>query len=150
MRIPKMADVLAGKMEFVVGLPWRPLKVASVLGFLWPNAKISVRSAKPSAQRGTRFRRPSKSAKSTVFRILIETNMNSNSTQSTKNGIGPDQVYPSFLQNLIGHIRNWDSLAKKSAFPICRDLWYIPVKGAWYQSSQDLSNSATRSSCLRY
>ena len=44
------------------------------------NAKISGKSA----QGGRRFRRPSKPTKSTVFRILTETNMNSLSTKSTK------------------------------------------------------------------
>ena len=59
-------------------------------GFLSPNAVISAKSGKPSAQRGRRFRRPSKPAKSTVFRILTETNVNFKSTKSTKNGIVPN------------------------------------------------------------
>ena len=39
------------------------------------------------------MRRPSEPAKSTVFRILTETNTKSNSNEpSTKNGIGPNQI----------------------------------------------------------
>ena len=38
------------------------------------------KSVKPSAQREGRYRRPFKPAKSTVFRILTQTNMNSKST----------------------------------------------------------------------
>ena len=51
--------------------------------------RVSAKSAKPSAQRGSIFRRPAKPAKSTAFRILTETNMNS---KSTRNGIGPPQI----------------------------------------------------------
>ena len=53
------------------------------LGFLSPNARISAKSAKPFTQRGKRSRRPSKPAKSIVFRFLTERNMNSMSTKST-------------------------------------------------------------------
>ena len=69
---------------------------------LWPfkgtfttDPRVSAKSAKPSAQRDRTFTRPSKPAKSTVFRILTETNMNSKSFKtSTKNGIGPNQIHP--------------------------------------------------------
>ena len=75
----------------LVELPRRPLKVASILIFLSPNVRISEKSAKPFAQRGKKFRRPPKPAKSTVFEILSETNMNS---KSTKNGISLNQIHP--------------------------------------------------------
>ena len=65
----------------LVELPSRPLKVALILGFLPPNSRGS---AKPSAQKGRRFRRPFKLPMSTVFRILTETNVNSTSIKSTK------------------------------------------------------------------
>ena len=59
--------------------------------FLSQNARIPVKSARHSAQRGSRLRSPSYPAKSTVFKILTETNMNS---KSTKNGIGPNEIHP--------------------------------------------------------
>ena len=66
------------------------LTTFKILSFSSPNARISAKSAKPSAQRGRKSRRPSKPTKSTVFRILTETNMNSMSTKSIKNEIGPN------------------------------------------------------------
>ena len=64
------------------------------LGFSSPNARISAKSVKPSAQRGRRFRRLSKPIKFTVFRIITETNIDSMSTKYTKNGVGPTQIHP--------------------------------------------------------
>ena len=67
-------------------------KVAILLYQSLLNARISAKSAKPAkpVQRGRMFRRPSKPAKSTVYRLLTETNMNS---KSTKNGIGPNHLH---------------------------------------------------------
>ena len=59
------------------------------LGFLSLNARISAKLAKPFAQRCIRSRRPSKPGKSTIFRFLTETSVNSMSTKSTKSRIGP-------------------------------------------------------------
>ena len=75
--------------------------MASILGFLSPNPRVSTKSAKPSFQRGRRFRRPSKPARSKVLRILTETNMNSRSTRSTKSS--PNQIHPKYhlLNSLI-------------------------------------------------
>ena len=59
--------------------------------------RISAESAKPaklSAKRGIKFRKPPVPAMSTVFRILIETNMNSKSTKSTKTGVGFNKIHP--------------------------------------------------------
>ena len=61
--------------------------VAWILDFLSPNP-----------QTGRRFRRPSKPAKPTVFKILAETNMNSKPTKSTKNDTGPNQINSIFLE----------------------------------------------------
>ena len=61
------------------------------LGFSSLNARISTKSAKPSAQSGRWLRWPSKPAKSTILRILTETN--SKSTKSTENGIGFNQIH---------------------------------------------------------
>ena len=77
-----------------------PLNVALDSRLLSSNARISSKSAKPSAQTGRRIRGPSKPAKSiaTVFRNLTEKDMNFKSTKSTENNIGPN---PGFLPGIF-------------------------------------------------
>ena len=67
---------------------------------LLQNARISAKSAKSSAQRGRMFRRPSKPAKSTVFRIPTQKNTNSMSTKSTKTEVVPIKYTPYLFPNV--------------------------------------------------
>ena len=62
----------------------------SELFFLSQNTMMSAKSVKPSAQRGRRFKRSYKHAKSTIFRILTKINI-----QVYQNRIGPSQIHPS-------------------------------------------------------
>ena len=70
-------------MADVSGVALTTIKSGPNSDFLSPNATISAKSTTPSALRGKRFRRPSKPAKSTVFRILTETNMSFKSTSKS-------------------------------------------------------------------
>ena len=91
-RIPKTAEVLAGEME----LPRRPLEVASILVFFIIECEDFCERCEILCSKRQKVQKASKPAKSTVFRILTETNINSKTTKSTRDGIGLHQIHPLF------------------------------------------------------
>ena len=62
-------------------------------GFFSPNMRISAKSEKLFSQRDRRSKRPSKTAKSTIFRFLPEASVNSMSTQSNVS-VNSNWVHP--------------------------------------------------------
>ena len=72
-------------------------------GFLITKCKDLFEFGETFAQEGRRSRRPSKPAKSTVFRFLTEASANSMSTKFTKSRIRPNQIHP----QLCCDMANW-------------------------------------------